>query len=521
MSLFLLVSVVGCRGEVEAEVPPRGEGLHIAEVALRRLSTHEYDAVLADVLLDDARPGRSLLPADSAVPFDNDWTTQSASLALVEAAESLAGSVAASLIDDPDRLDAVLPCMPTSTTDADCFGEVVRVVGRRLLRRPLDDDDVERFVDLGLEQAATEGAVEAGLELILRALLQDPAFLYRVEVGAPVDGSPGVYRLDGYEVASRLSFLLWASAPDDALLDAAGAGELDTPAGIAAWAVTLLADGRARDQVDRFHAMWLGYDTLPHEPWLTDAMRSESRALVERVVFDEARPWVELFTFEQSWLDPGLADHYGVAGPGTSPGWVDADPDRRGLLGTGSFLSVGSGVADTSPTRRGKIVRERLLCSPVAPPPPGVDADQPPDGDLGQCKEDRYSQHRDDPACSACHALMDPVGFGLENYDREGVWRDHDDGEPGCVISGQGDLTPYGSFAGPAELGARVVEAQIDACVVQQVLQFAIGRPPDPADDGWLNALIEGFRGGDHRFDQLLIDIVADPAFGYRREVSP
>lgn len=509
-ALVLASLVLGC----SPDEPPAAPAIR-----LRRLSVHEYDATLRDVLHDATRPGRALLPDDRLRPFDNDWTTQDPSLVLVEAAELLAREVADRLVRDPERLAAVVPCTPVAPEDRACLDQTILTLGRRLLRRPVAPDHAERLSELAQGFVADEGTFEAGVEVVLRALLQDPAFLYRIEVGRPVPDRPGVRELDGYELATRLSYFLWASAPDDALLDAAAAGSLDTAAGIRNEARRMLDDPRARDQVDRFHALWLGYHQLPHSEWLTTAMREETRALVERVVFDDIRPWLDLWTFSESWLEPALAEHYGVAGPGgTAPAWVDTEPDRRGLFGTGSMLSAGATSADTSPTRRGKLVRERVLCDPVQPPPPGVNADNPPPTDLAECKEDRYAQHRNDASCRACHIEMDPIGFGLERYDRAGVFRTHDDGAEQCTITGAGEVVPWGAFSGPAELGSLVVQAEVDACAVEHVLHFALGHAPTTADEALHARLVTSFRapgesGVSHRFDELLLELVSDPSF--------
>lgn len=514
LACALVGALLGCRRE---------DGDEALDVRLRRLSTHEIDNAIAQVLLDETRPAAKLIPADRFRPFDNAYPTQDPSLVLVEALESIATDTAERLLAEPERLAAVLPCTPQGPRDVACLESFTITTGRRLLRRPLDPAHVERLVDAAAWYAAEAGTFDAGVEIVLRALLQDPAFVYRVEAGTPVRRAEGVYELDGFEVASRLSFLLWGAPPDDALLDAADVGELASSEGVRAQAERMLRDPRARAQVDRFHAMWLGYHQLPHEAWLTLGMRDEARALVERVIFDDARPYDDLWTLPETWVDAALAAHYGFDPPsGVGPAWVSPPADRAGLLGTGAFLSVGSGVADTSPTRRGKAIRERLFCSPVAPPPPGVAVDEPPDPSLAECKEDRYVQHRDDPACEGCHVLMDPIGFGLEAFDREGRSRTHDEGNPECVISGAGEVVPFGTFSGPAELARLALEAELDACAVDHVLQFALGRELSGPDAELFDRLLVKFRsdaGG--RFDQLLLELVTDPSFRLRREVTP
>lgn len=363
------------------------------------------------------------------------------------------------------------------------------------------------------------GEPYAGIEVVLRAFLQSAELVYRLELGTPVNGQPDLYELNGYEIASRMAFLLWGSIPDDALLDLAAGGGLDTPAVRRDVAVTMLADPRARRQLDRFHAMWLGYETLPHAPDITSRMRQESAALLERVIFDEPQSWLALFESTESFLDDTLAAHYGLPAVGSSePIWVDVSASgRQGLLSHGSFLSAASNPGDTSPTKRGKLIRERLMCDPVPPPPPNVPADDPPDETLGNCKIDQYAVHREDPGCASCHSLMDPIGFGLENYDRAGVFRDHDDGKPECIIAGDGELTGIGTFNGPAELSTMLVaEELLDACAVKQLYQYTMGRELDEQDDAAVGTLVEGFVESGHRFDELVLSLVGHEAFGYR-----
>lgn len=497
----------------EAEAPVAG---------LRRLSIHEYDNTLRDVLGDDTRPGRALLPSDQLLPFDNDWTTHDPSLVLVEAAEQLATSVAERLTADPQRLQDLLPCRPTGPSDRACLDTFIATVGTRLLRRPMEDEHRARLGDVAIQFAIDERRFEAGIEIALRALLQDPGFLYRVELGTPVDGRPDVYVLDPFEYAARMAFLLWAAPPDAPLLAAAANGELEEPDKVQQQAERMLEDPRARVQLDRFHALWLGYHQLPHEPWLTTAMREETRALIDRVVFDDQRSWLELWTFQESWLQPALARHYGQAPSSEVPHWMPTPADRHGLLGTGSFLSAGGAVGDTSPTRRGKLVRERVFCDPVSPPPGGVVADSPPPADLAECKPERYAQHRNDASCAGCHQLMDPIGFGLEGFDRFGVPRTHEPDNRTCEIDGTGEVVPHGTFRGPSELGRLAVSAGVDSCAIEHLVHFALGHAPSSADEALHQRLLDAFRapskeGTTHRFDRVLVELITDPSFRLRR----
>jgi hypothetical protein len=499
----------------------------VGVMGVRRLTVYEYDNALRDLLGDDTRPGATLLPEDARTPFDNAFASQSASRVLVEAAETLAREAAERLAADPARRDQIVGCEGAAPDDGECMRDFVTRFGRRALRRPLDAAELDEIVALGLEVAAEAQSFDTGALVVLRALLQDPSFLYRIERGTAVTDADGdaLWRLDAFEVATRMSFVLWGSVPDDALLDAAAAGELDDGEGRRASAMRMLADSRARTHAQRFHAAWLGYERLPHEPEMVAAMRRESDALVERVVFDDAGPWTDLLRMRESWIDAMLADIYAVAAPDDAWGWVDlSGTSRQGILSHASFLSVASNALETSPVKRGKLVRERLMCSPIPPPPPDVAADSPPEGLESECKSDRYTQHRADPACAACHELMDPVGFGLEEYDRWGAYREFDyvpeEEIPNtdCPIDGQGELVGVGTFRGPAELSELLVGNEIvQACVVQQVYSYAMGHAIDTDDLPFVDELTATF-GSAGRFDELLLALVAADAFAYRRQ---
>jgi hypothetical protein len=268
----------------------------------RRLSRNEYDNTLRDLLLDESRSGFAKLPEDVTDPFDNDFRTQQVSAVLVEAVETLATEASARLLADPAKRDQVVGCTPTGPADADCLRTFVTHFGRLALRRPLTDDEVAAL--LTLQDYAVEGNdFYIAVDNVITALLQHPEFLYRVERGKPVLGRAGLFKLNDHEIATRLSYFVWGSTPDDALLDIADAKELHTQDAIRAAAERLLADPRAHARVDRFHALWLGYHQLPHAADVTNAMRTETGALIDRVVFEERRPWTDIFTSDETYID--------------------------------------------------------------------------------------------------------------------------------------------------------------------------------------------------------------------------
>lgn len=491
----------------------------IARVGLRRITRYEFDNIVRDLLLDTSRPASQLLPEDLRTPFDNDYTMQLATQPLVDGIEVLAREVAQDLVADTDRRATVVGCAPTGADDEACMRSFIEHFGRLALRRPLTDDEIADYVGLGLDFAGQGDDFFVGVEVVVRALLQDTELVYRVELGTPVDGMPGVFALGPYELASRISFMLWGTTPDDGLLDAAASGGLDDSASVRDVATSMLADPRARAHVDRFHSLWLGYAELPHAQAITTAMRTESATLLERIVFDEQRSWLELFSAQETFIDDTLAELYDMPAPAGGAGWVPYDGNgRMGLLSHGSFLSVAANVADTSPTRRGKFIREQLMCQTIPPPPPNVDADNPPDPEAAECKIDQYDAHATG-TCAACHDQMDPIGFGLENYDKTGKYRAHDDGKPECVIPGDGELTGIGTFNGPDELAQLLLDNDVlDGCVAQQLYRYAIGRAVEVDDLAFVGDISASFEAADHHFDELLVALVANPAFAYRRE---
>ncbi len=498
-------------GDTDIEPAPEGE---VAPSGMRRLSRREYDNTIRDLLEDDTAPAATRLPADVMDPFDNDFTTQVASRPLIEGLEALSGEIVGRLMADPPRRDRVIGCVPAGTQDEACLRSFITTFGRRALRRPLTDDDIAAFEEL----AQSEDDFYAGVEVVLRSILFDPEFVFRIEIGDPTDEA-GVFRLNDFEVATRMSYFLWGTTPDDALLARAEAGELRTPDQVRATAEEMVDDPRALDRVDEFHAMWLGYATLGHAPDLAAAMRAETRALLEQVVFEEKAPWVDVFAARGTYVNDLLAEHYGLPTPGsTEPTWVEyGDSPRQGLLAHGSFLSVETGIGDTSPTKRGKFIRTRLMCQAIAPPPPDVPADEPPANSDSDCKWDAYAAHRQG-ACATCHEIMDPVGFGLENYDQEGKFRLHDNDRPQCEISGEGDLDGE-TYVGVAGLADLLVESgAVETCAVMHTYRFAVGHEIGADDSALVETLQESFADSGYRLDTLMVEIVSDETFGFRKD---
>ncbi len=525
--------LLGCEGTANFQLPPGmmqpptelPSDATVGVSGLRRLTRVELDATISDLLGDTTAAAQQLLPPDSNDPFDNDYRTQLPSAALIESVEQLALDTATRTLADPVKRARIVPCTPTGANDTGCLNAVISALGRRFLRRPLTDAEVANYATLQ-SFAIEANSFELGVKLVIRALVQEPEFLYRVEVGTAV-GNEGVWRLGPYEMASRLSFFLWGTTPPDWLLDSAQNGELAGKEGVRAAAAKLLADPKAKQRIERFHALWLGYYRLPHAIELTRALQAESAALVDKVVFEDKADYFELFRSNQTYLSPTLATHYGIAFTGTASAWTPYGAvKRKGLLSHGSVLSAGAKFADTSPTQRGIFVRSRLLCTEVPAPPANANVDAPPTSPTSNCKVDRYAAHASTGNCKTCHASLDPIGFGIENFNRAGQFRTTDDGEPTCTIEGKGKITglPAGdvAFEGVTGLSELLMDSgRFEQCIVKQVFRFASGRREAPADLALIDNLTSGFQKKNRQFSELLLDYVSDDTFAFRREEAP
>lgn len=495
--------------------PSFDEPRAMGPVSLRRLTHAELRDTLALALDEDEAVLLELidrLPADSATPFDNDVSTQTPSAPLVEGLLSIAETLSTRLADDPGRMHAVWGCVPDGPSDAACLRSGATKLGRRLLRRPLSADEADAYASF-IAEAQADDDFSVALALVLQSLLLDAEFLYRVEIGEPIDTD--LVRLSDDEIATRLAFLLWGQGPDDALLDRVAAGDLSDAAGLEETVDWMVADSRTLRQVQRLHAMWLGYETMPIGGALGDSLRTETDKLIERGLVE--RSWLSMFESEATWLDATLAEHYDIELPGGQPGWVDyPDLRRGGLMSHGTVLSLGKKFGDTSPTERGKAVWTRLLCQEIPPPPPEVDSGIPPSGGpANACKEQRYDM-REKVECASCHAILDSIGFGLENYGPAGEWRVEEPDRSDCRIAGEGELAGSEPFAGAGALGTLLVETgQLEGCFMQNVYQFAVGRAVQDDDTPMITAMTETFEDRDD-FVRLIRAFATSEGFRHR-----
>jgi hypothetical protein len=494
---------------------------------VRRLSNVEYDATIRS-LLGDATGYASAFAADTVVHgFTNNTDVQDVGPALVEQYLMVAEQIATKAVQSPDVL---LGCALASGDT--CVQDFIARFGKRAWRRPLT---AEEQTDLMSVFTTGRDAFDAttGVRLLLEAFLVAPSFLYRAEVGVPVPGAP-YSALTSWELASRLSYFLTGTMPDDALFAAAEADALSTPEGVAAQAERLLGVGTARTQVAEFFAGWLDLRTLPRlqretsefPAWddsLPQLFGDETRAFATSVVFDTTGDLRTLLTAPFTYGDPTLAGYYGgTAGPvQNGVARIELPPGRRaGLLTHASFLAAHSKEIQTDPVSRGKFVRERILCQGVDPPPPELMV-KAPTLTPGTTARQRFTEHEADPVCAGCHVLIDPIGLAFENYDAIGQWRDMEQGQ---VIDASGNLTETdveGPFNGVVEMTAKLAESRVvSECFVRQWFRFTFGRGESVADDPRIATITNGFDGTSGQVRALLVALTQTPDFRYLAQVS-
>jgi Protein of unknown function (DUF1588)/Protein of unknown function (DUF1592)/Protein of unknown function (DUF1595)/Protein of unknown function (DUF1585) len=483
-----------------------------------RLTVAQIDRTLASVLGDESGQAARALPADALAPFDNDMKMQNPSQPLVSGLEGMSASVTLDLFKDAPRRATIVGCVGSLPTDEACLKTFVTRIGKLLFRRTLTADEVSALAQFGMKEAAAQNAWDAGAALALRTMLMDTRFVYRFEDSA-------VARTNGYAgkaaMAGRLSFFLWGSSPSEALIDEAESDKLKSKEQVALRVKAMLAEPAARAQIERFHAQWLGYSKLPHAVPLTNAMQAEANAMVSSVLFDGKLAWKNLLLSDKTKVDATVGDLYGITGLSATPSLVSFPAGRKGILSTSAFLSVASKFGDTSPTQRGKFIREQLMCEPIPPPPPGISTDAPPPAQPNKkdCKADRYAAHRQaNSTCVGCHAAMDPIGFGLERFDKFGKLRQFDyavDGSPkmDCPIDGEGQLSGK-SFNGPSALADTLIDSgRVEACLVERMYAFASGYTANINTAGAVEALAAEYAREGKTIQSLMIAFATSDAF--------
>ena len=497
-----------------------------AQQHLRLISQDQYANTIASIF------GTDLAPALNFAPFertDGLLATGAAYQGLtgrqVESYQRAAGVIAARVVSAEHR-DVLVPCKPLNekAADAACATKFITRTGGLLFRRPLSGTQLDALVATASAGADRLKNFYAGLALAIEPMLVSPQFLYIDEVAEPDPGHPGKARLDNYSLAARLSFFLWNQGPDENLLNVAARGVLYDPKQRARIVDVMLSNSKAELGVRAFFSDMLGFDdfaNLAKDPNIypaftgqavVDAREQSLRLIVDQLIRKNG-DYRDLFTTRETFIAPSLAMLYRVPLP--KGGWNSykgtPDDPRVGLLTQFAFLSLHAHPGRTSPTRRGKALRELLLCQKVPPPPPNVDfsALENPDPKLKTAR-DRLTVHQANPLCAGCHRITDPIGLALENFDGAGEYREAEGGAP---IDASGNLDGK-EFKNSAELGQVLHEHPgLPSCLVRRVYAYAVGGRLNQSGQPLMDYFNQRFAAGGYRLPELLRTIALSASF--------
>ena len=496
---------------------------------LRRLTHAEYDNAVADLLGDTTHPARNFPVDTQSGLFDNTAESQTVPVLLadqyLDAAESLAKGIAS--------VPTLLGCDPSGASGTTCVRGFIDRFGRRAYRRVLTSTESTRLQSLYNDTRSASDA-ETGVRAVVAAVLASPNFLFRPEFGTTGSTIAGTQRATQFELAARLASLLWASVPDDTLLDAAQAGQLATRAQVATQARRMLDDPRAHGAIEAFYAQWFGVEALDtttkdtaifpeFNDSLREAMREETKRFISNVLWDDDAKLSTLLTADFTFVNGPLAKLYGVKGPSGTDTFsqVALDPqERSGVVTQAAMLASFARPDESSPVKRGKWVRVRMLCQDLPDPPANVP--QLPPLAANVSNRERFAMHTSNPACSGCHSLIDGLGFGLEAYDGIGRVRTMSQGVP---VDSSGEVTETvdidGPYEGGPELAARLASStQVRDCAPTQWLRYAMGRHETVDDTCSLAAVREAFAASNGDLRELMVALTQTDAFWLYRQAK-
>jgi len=504
-----------------ASIPP----FEPAPGMLRRLTRAQFGNALRDLL--GVEVNTSEIDPDS---WDGDFAVIGASAVVtsengVEQYHAAIEGALNTVFADNTKRAQLLGCAPSGTSNDACLRGFLSTTGRRAWRRPLETDEIEQLASIAALASTTLGSAIEGARWASVALFSSPNFLYRAELGA--NGPDGVMRLTDYEMASRLSFLVWNTVPDAALLDAAASGALATTPGIRAQVERMLGTPSGRQAIGDFAEEYMRLDRIgtqakdsvlfpEYDSSLQTAMVRDMRGTWEAVAFDDQQSALSLFSTRTVVVNAPLAKLYGLDASGLDAktfkvSSLPEDSPRLGILGKAGFLSQFANQKEGSPTLRGKFMRSALMCVTIPPPPADVSPtfeDLPVDKPM--TKRQRLEQHRTKPSCAGCHSQMDPLGLPLETFDAIGRFRTTDHGLP---IDPSGELDGTKVADARALGGAMSSSTKIAECLVRNYYAYASGHVARPVDVSVLNELTASFLASGFKLRDLVVDTVTHTAF--------
>jgi hypothetical protein len=513
--------VTGAGGST-TRADPNAAGL----MPMLRLTNREYNNTVHDLLGDTSQPA-SQFATDLDPTFEfrraDGVAVQDATL-LRTAAEGLAAAAAPKLVSG-----MLLPCDPATGEDA-CAQKFITSFGQRAFRRPVAADEAMRLTGLYMTaRTSLKLSFTDAVSMLIEAMLQAPQFLYHWEAAPTAMNvhEGAVVRLGSYQIASRLSYFIWGSMPDDMLLASAAAGKLDTVAGVQAEAHRLLADPRAQQTVSAFFSDWMGLygltsnmkDPTVYKTYTAatqQALLDETNAFVQNVSFGGDGRLATLLGAPYSYLNAALAPLYGASATGAAMTKTDLDPTQRaGLLTQGSFLALTGSPDGSNPVRRGKFVFTKLLCQTLPPPPANVPPPAP--ASAGGTTRQRFEVHDQNACAKGCHTSMDPIGFGFESYDGIGQYRTMDNGLPvdaSGSIPLDGKAQTFNDAIGLVGLLAK--SPQVRTCFAGEWSRFALSRTDTPDDAASLQATATAFASDTASVQDLMAAVATMRSFRYR-----
>jgi len=509
------VTAVDCQSPVPTRAP------------LRRLTRFEYNNTVVDLKLDTTNQAVNLAAEVEGNGFGNDADNQPVSDRTAADYKAVAESIAAALTA-PDTLNKFLPCAANIAASAEvaCVRGLVEGLLPKAYRRPLEAGEADEVVAL-FQSSRVASTFAKSVASVLEFTLQSPDFLYRPELGMPVAGRADLLRPTGTEMATRLSYFLWGTQPDDSLRAAAAAHALDTTEGVRNQAALMLADPKARKLVTFFFDNLLPIANLAQlertgvagfSSKIGAAMRQETETFLEHVIFDGEGTWPAALTADYTYVNEDLAKFYGMAGvTGSEFRKVPLDlSHRRGLLTQAGMVAGPLASNKGNPVTRGGFIVKKLLCQNIPLPTGEIAAlvKTPPD-DPTKTTRERFTEHSSNGVCRGCHSNMDPVGFAFENYDPIGQWRDTEQNKP---IDASGDSPLLGTFNGPGEFAQRMAESPVaQACLASHWVNYAYGRklPSTGADTCSVLSVQTKFKDSGYNVQKLLLSVAESDAFNY------
>lgn len=516
--------IIGDPTDLDSTEEPGAATSALPGPRLRRLLGRQYTNSVRDLLGDGAAIAVSPPPDTEVNGFDAIGASQLSvnddSVGKYEASALAAGAAA---MGDIERINGYVDCTPAAADDSACHSRFVSRFGRLAWRRALTDDELARYTGIGVAGARAYDDFYAGVSYTIAALLQSPNFIYQIELGLVDPQNVELRKLDGYELAARMSFFLLDTTPSAELLDKAESGALDTEEGVREAARELLELPAARDALRGYYDEVLrlrDLSSLPKDAGtypafnadLAAAMREETLLLIDEIVWDEGGDFRDFFDADHTFVNADLAAFYGVEAPaegGFAPVSLPAEQKRGGFFGQASFLASFAHASGSSPTLRGRFVRERMLCQSIPAPPAGVITVLPSDEEAKTARQ-KLEIHQKTPSCATCHKLMDNVGLGLENYDGIGAYRTTENGETIDPVSDLDGVT----FDGAVSLGKALREhPDVPGCIVRNLYRHASGHVETKGEAQAMSELEEAFVASGYRLQDALVEIVASEPF--------